>query len=194
MKLFRVHIHVDSHYGTDNRKELEAADDAAINNVMMRLPSARSEHPDNRPLKWLVSDSDLGEMITYFGVRTYGKEPGVEKVELVYSATNPYEAINNMVDRLELSVARLTCEPQYHTGSEAHVQGWNHYTESPIVGPNLHQMNRLMLLEDCCTDRLQEQLDDGWRLIAVCPQEQRRPDYILGKCTAMERFGRADRG
>lgn len=39
-----------------------------------------------------------------------------------------------------------------------------------------------MLLENSCTDALQEQLANGWRIIAVQPQpDQRRPDYILGR-------------
>ena len=37
-------------------------------------------------------------------------------------------------------------------------------------------------LEDACTEDLQAHLDDGWRLLAVCPPNaQRRPDYILGR-------------
>lgn len=38
------------------------------------------------------------------------------------------------------------------------------------------------LLQDSCTDVLQENLADGWRILAVQPQpDQRRPDYILGR-------------
>jgi len=38
------------------------------------------------------------------------------------------------------------------------------------------------LLQDSCTDVLQENLAGGWRIIAVQPQpDQRRPDYILGR-------------
>lgn len=38
------------------------------------------------------------------------------------------------------------------------------------------------LLENSCTDVLQEHLAEGWRIIAVQPQpDQRRPDYILGR-------------
>lgn len=54
---------------------------------------------------------------------------------------------------------------------------------------NQHQPNsalfsvaETMLLENSCTDALQEQLALGWRIIAVQPQpDQRRPDYILGR-------------
>lgn len=35
---------------------------------------------------------------------------------------------------------------------------------------------------DLCTDRLNVLLQEGWRILAICPQpDQRRPDYILGK-------------
>jgi hypothetical protein len=39
-----------------------------------------------------------------------------------------------------------------------------------------------MLLSDACSDALQNELDNGWRIIAACPQpDQRRPDYSLGR-------------
>lgn len=37
------------------------------------------------------------------------------------------------------------------------------------------------VLEDCCTKNLQEHLDNGWRIIAICPPVgTRRPTYIIG--------------
>lgn len=37
-------------------------------------------------------------------------------------------------------------------------------------------------MEDACTQELQQRLDEGWRILAVCPPNaQRRPDYILGR-------------
>jgi len=40
----------------------------------------------------------------------------------------------------------------------------------------------LCLKENCCTDALQTELNNGWRIIAVCVQpNQRRPDYVLGR-------------
>lgn len=36
--------------------------------------------------------------------------------------------------------------------------------------------------DDCCTEEIQNLLEDGWRIIAVCPPNgARRPDYILGR-------------
>ena len=43
-------------------------------------------------------------------------------------------------------------------------------------------IDEVAYLEDCCTDELQDKLDNGWRILAVCPPNaQRRPDYILGR-------------
>lgn len=44
--------------------------------------------------------------------------------------------------------------------------------------------NEVTWLDDSCTEKVQEMLDDGWRIIAVCPPNaQRRPDYIFGRYT-----------
>lgn len=66
----------------------------------------------------------------------------------------------------------------------------------PQPGLGLNQYNSLMMCEDICTDRLQQYLDDGWRIIAVCPQpDSRRPDYILGIYDKDHRTGHgAERG
>lgn len=46
----------------------------------------------------------------------------------------------------------------------------------------LLQINETDWMEDACTEQLQMRLDDGWRILAVCPPNaQRRPDYILGR-------------
>jgi hypothetical protein len=51
-----------------------------------------------------------------------------------------------------------------------------------IGGGLLLTVNETMLLEDSCTDRLQSELNSGWRILAVCVQpDGRRPDYVLGR-------------
>lgn len=57
-------------------------------------------------------------------------------------------------------------------------------TNLHIALPNigLLSIDEVTWMEDACTQELQAQLDDGWRLIAVCPPNgARRPDYILGR-------------
>jgi hypothetical protein len=59
--------------------------------------------------------------------------------------------------------------------------GHNDHTNTHISNNVMTSFNQVMLMEDACTDALQNNLNDGWRIVAVCPQAARRPDYILGK-------------
>lgn len=53
----------------------------------------------------------------------------------------------------------------------------------------LMYIDKVRVEEDCCTDNLQSLLDEGWRILAVCPPNSaRRPDYILGRRTAKDPF------
>jgi hypothetical protein len=59
---------------------------------------------------------------------------------------------------------------------------YNEKVEVYTPGMGLMLFNRVMLAEDACSDQLQTHLDEGWKIIAACPQpNQRRPDYILGR-------------
>jgi len=46
----------------------------------------------------------------------------------------------------------------------------------------LFAVNKVTWLENACTEDVQNMLDEGWRILAVCPpNDTRRPDYIFGK-------------
>ena len=46
----------------------------------------------------------------------------------------------------------------------------------------LMQVTEVLVENDCCTEMLQSHLDEGWRILAVCPPNgARRPDYVLGR-------------
>lgn len=50
-----------------------------------------------------------------------------------------------------------------------------------VANVGLMQIQRVEVLEDCCTDELQRELDRGWRILAVCPpNDARRPTYVVG--------------
>lgn len=50
----------------------------------------------------------------------------------------------------------------------------------PDIG--LLLLDEVCVREDYCTDMLQSDLDEGWRILAICPPNAaRRPDYILGR-------------
>lgn len=58
-----------------------------------------------------------------------------------------------------------------------------------VAIPNLGLLtvDETLLEEDCCTDNLQRRLNEGWRILCVCPpQNARRPDYILGRQKDMD--------
>jgi hypothetical protein len=55
------------------------------------------------------------------------------------------------------------------------------------VGVHISDLGLLNVKEvdviyDSCTDELQEWLNEGWRILAICPQpDKRRPYYIMGR-------------
>lgn len=56
--------------------------------------------------------------------------------------------------------------------------------------PNLGLLtvDEVMVEEDCCTDNLQRRLNEGWRILCVCPPKNaRRPDYIMGRAKEDDR-------
>lgn len=47
---------------------------------------------------------------------------------------------------------------------------------------SLLQFNEVDVLEDFCTDALQKKLNEGWRMLCICPPlNERRPTYIIGR-------------
>lgn len=53
-----------------------------------------------------------------------------------------------------------------------------------VAIPNLGLLaiDEVFVENDLCTDQLQRYLNEGYRILAVCPPAcQRRPDYILGR-------------
>lgn len=65
------------------------------------------------------------------------------------------------------------------TGKDNLVQ---HVTQISLANIGLLEIQQVTWLEDACTEDLQAHLDDGWRIIAVCPpKDSRRPTYIIGR-------------
>jgi hypothetical protein len=87
-----------------------------------------------------------------------GLEPKIKKIKNLYNTDITHGDLFNNI-----------------SASKAIVQ-----VHIPNIG--LLSMNRVLLLENSCTDELQEKLDEGWRILAICPPNgTRRPDYILGR-------------
>lgn len=99
--------------------------------------------------------------------------------------TKEMNAIEASLNKMISSLSRFDKQMEFNDRCEIHV-----------ANLGLLSINETMLLEDSCTDALQEKLDAGWRIISIAPQpDQRRPDYILGRFNPDHRpEGRALRG
>lgn len=118
-----------------------------------------------RAPKFIVTESQLTELLIS------GQELKVDtEVSLRIS-----DDVRDMIDTMQLVAEKLG---NMKGGGDQ----YNNKCEVHMPGNALMTYNVTMLLEDSCTDALQDQIDKGWRIIAACPQpDQRRPDYILGR-------------
>ena len=117
------------------------------------------------------------------GMAICNAEQAIELLEAGYcgSYVSPKEHIRLLYDvKSEVDIASMI-EASVSSSVEAIGKLFNEKTSSEQPGPSLLNVDETMLMEDACTNALQENLDNGWRILAVCPQPQRRPDYVLGR-------------
>ncbi|ASZ72541.1 hypothetical protein vBPaeME215_00063 [Pseudomonas phage vB_PaeM_E215] len=197
MKLYHAKVSPPSFYRhnqtDEERKVLEAEYVSKLHILLGNLEGVTIGNPGERNWEPSTWSNDVPVMCNEIGLgRLTASAWDLDKdypytiinLVLLWDDVDPEAALRPMLERLELAASRLAGrsegyinQPQMVDG----IEGWNSHTSSAIPGPNLHSVNRLLLKEDCCTDELQSALDAGWRLLAVCPQEARRPDYILGR-------------
>lgn len=111
-------------------------------------------------------------------------EAGIFKFEISEALDTPTVRVMNRVmsalDRFDATLASMRLQ----SPSVAQAP-YNERCGVHVPGVGLLLLNEVRVLEDCCTDRLQEHLDAGWRIIAACPQpNSRRPDYVVGRTKA----------
>ncbi|AHH02917.1 hypothetical protein PPGF8SP_0058 [Pseudomonas phage SPM-1] len=197
MKLYQAKVSPPTFYRhnqtDEERKALEAEYISKFHVLLGNLEGVTIGTPGERNWEPSTCSSDVPVVCSEIGLARLTASAWDLDRNYPYSITNlvllwddvePEAALRPMLERLELAASRLAGmsvsyinQPQMVHG----IEGWNSHTGSAIPGPNLQNVNRLLLKEDCCTDELQNALDAGWRLLAVCPQEARRPDYILGR-------------
>lgn len=129
--------------------------------------------PNNHGLVWVEKENHLVDLIKfslsckykfYIQKTIRAEEPTVQNIQLILSEIeNKTAKIEKIVDLLQSST-------------------FNQKVNVHVGGGLITTYNELSLKEDICTDILQTELNNGWRIIAVCVQpNQRRPDYILGR-------------
>ena len=87
--------------------------------------------------------------------------------------------INTMLVKLQNRVEELTLDQRRDLPKLASAGA---LVQIAIPDMPLMYVNEIIVETSCCTDIIQDRLNDGWRILAVCPPNaQRRPDYILGR-------------
>jgi len=96
---------------------------------------------------------------------------------VIYS--DDIEFLTQLGFAIELKSWKSTYKPFANAVAE-HPEAATVHVHLPNLG--LLMMDEVTNLDNACTDELQRHLEDGWRIIAICPPNgQRRPDYILGR-------------
>jgi len=133
------------------------------------VPELKFKQPGEK-----VDEKEVGRIDNYW--QTY------ESVDL----TALYEAVPDIefhVKGLDSLTGRdvLQWALQLATASEKPAPSqFNDHVNVTVPDIGLFKVKSVRVLESACTDDLQSFLDDGWMILAVCPQAARRPDYVLG--------------
>jgi hypothetical protein len=115
-----------------------------------------------------------------------------------WTERGPFRMTSAEIEALLLTGAHLSLTPYKNTmfvpisdspplnrGDIAKEAARGNVTNTHIPNVGLLAIDEVIWLENACTELLQEALDTGWRILAVCPPNaQRRPDYILGRSKA----------
>lgn len=132
---------------------------------------------------------------------SYGVKPTPEQFEQLNSAvvigdpfklneegefdsywTNRIVSLDMMPADLAFDVKRMLTHPALTELEHHRNPAFNQKVKVVVPDNGLLKINRVEVRKDMCTVELQGELDDGWCILAVCPQpDQRRPDYVLGK-------------
>lgn len=134
---------------------------AALRAALPHLPEVREERP---PYESFITD-ERGVRALAAAKLSVDLEPGAENTMLV--------KLQDRIAVLEHGVDRLNMAELAAAGAVVQV----HVPDLPLM-----LIDEVDYMDDACTVELQSRLNDGWRILAVCPPNaQRRPDYILGR-------------
>jgi hypothetical protein len=102
------------------------------------------------------------------------------KVELHGLADpQPLAEMVGVLARMSRQLDQLSARNEPHDDDHGYV---NTKIDVHVPGNVLTAINEVDYFLNLCTEELQEKLDEGWRILAICPQaDQRRPDYIVGR-------------
>jgi len=86
---------------------------------------------------------------------------------------------SDQIDKLTGLIPRLIAKVDAQFEAE---RTFNEKCNVHLPGLGLLMIDEIEMRENYCTDELKGDLENGWRIVACCPQpDQRRPDYVLGR-------------
>ena len=155
-------VQFDGNYGV-----WEAMSDEDYTELREVIPTLPSEKPK------------YGFYDTHF--LTQDALPVVAKHKLTFSVSqDENHGVGHMLVKLQNRLDELELRDHQENKALLAMRGAAIQITIPSLG--LLAIREVQVLEDACTDHLQRELNEGWHIIAVCPpNNQRRPDYILGR-------------
>lgn len=150
----------------------------------------RAVNPTIKPLKWEEKEGEPRKLSyssfweTYHGDIRPLLSMGLKlEVESGLDSTDRAIFYTRLMEKLESMEQRLVAQHVHLALGNGPAQDFNSRCQVVVPSMGLLQINEIKLEEDCCTDHLRDLIeDDGWRILAICPQpDQRRPDYVLGR-------------
>jgi hypothetical protein len=136
-----------------NREILEKMDKDAYQSLRKEMDWL----PEDQKSFWRMPDDILATVEDIRLLTDAALSPEVKQVKNTYSPTKPDNGWSKNLEKASNSI----------------------HVHIPNIG--LLMMEKVAVLEDCCTNELQRWLDAGWRILAICPPNgTRRPDYIIG--------------
>lgn len=159
-----LYIDFEGNYGTWGK--LTQADKKELADVIPGFPEDVGEFGPHD--SFLITDESL---------------PVLSRLGLTFKVSDckKSKSIGQMLVKLQdrIHALELTRDDQKNT---AQLVEQGAMVQVTVPGFELLSIVDVDYMEDACTDELQIRLNNGWKILAVCPPNaQRRPDYILGR-------------
>jgi hypothetical protein len=135
-----------------------------------------------------MSTAELEEILTTFGLSDSGVNEVKDLTWRSLIATSDY--VVRLARRFTIRIEKTITYPGMpNTEGEkiatavamSDTPNFNNRLNVHVPDNSLLKITEVRVECDACTDLIQDHLKNGWRILAICPQAQRRPDYVLGR-------------
>jgi hypothetical protein len=175
--LFRFKFAWNTYVDEGELKNLESIIGAKIEYEERKLSGEKPYRPEKtlELRSWNTFTGDVGTLIQEFPDIVFEVVGVIDNSQTENRLAENINLMNNLTNKVE---KLLTAAERMNEAG----QSFNAKCQVNVPGLGLLSINEVTWEEDFCTERLQDKLEEGWRILAICPQpDQRRPDYILGR-------------